>query len=195
MVKAPYIPTPPIYLEAPDILELLKTFQANLQELGDSTVAHFILLQQTQIDVEQQFDTKQGEWKPNRPYTVKKKERRSADMRIMHESKTKGTRLRDAYAAAGEASREEMTWLYPLDLKPYAKDLDKGVTESQFADKPDKHEDNSFDDSRLDREYASMFNINIGSFNDLFKKPRVQRPKKTNAQKRAEKPRKKRKRT
>src|SRR3954470_20414464 len=120
------IPVPPIYLECPDIEQMLRDFQTNINELEDSTRAHNLLLSQTQLDVYNQFDEKQDEWRPNRPYTKRKKERRGADMRIMHESKIQGERLRDEYAKTGQATRDEMTWYYPLSAKPYAKDLDKG---------------------------------------------------------------------
>lgn len=174
---------PNIILESPTLKTLMSDFRASLAELQNSTRAMSIVLEETQIDIDEQFDEKQGEWKQNAPFTIRKKERNNQDLRVMHESTQKGLRLRDAYKTAGVVVGAELTYFYPLN-KPYAKLLQKGGTIDSL---------DSADDKRLDEELGSIFGFNVGSITDLFKKARKPRRTLTNAERQAKAKKKKKK--
>jgi hypothetical protein len=89
------------------------------------------LLDAVRQDIDKQFDEKQGEWKPLRPYTIAKKEAMNADMRILHETKEgQGLRLRDAYAKSGYVDGDgRLIFTYPAE-KPYAIEHQEGKVDA-----------------------------------------------------------------
>jgi hypothetical protein len=98
-----------------------------------------VLLEAVRKDIDSQFDEKQGEWKPLKPYTIEKKQAMNADMRILHETKSgQGLRLRDAYAKAGFVDGNgRLAYSYPVE-KPYAIEHQEGRIDATIDRKPTK---------------------------------------------------------
>lgn len=135
-----------------------------------------VLLDYQRAMIDMQFDEKQGEWKPLRPYTINKKAQNDKDPRILHETlEGEGLRLRDAYKQAGHVTADGvMVWAYPEE-KPYAKELDKGGdTVDPRAYRGASAKNAAKYEADLDRAYNQMF----GYDDDIFGKPKVERPKK-----------------
>lgn len=115
-----------LQIESPTIEKWRQIIKTETSQLLDTTVEMQVLLAFTQADVEQQFDENQSKWKANARFTKNKKERNGKDLRIMHETKTKGKRLRDKYRQTGRVTEDgRMIYFYPPDKK-YAKLLQKG---------------------------------------------------------------------
>jgi hypothetical protein len=121
-------------MKSPLFEALLKEWKANKNAILDASTQLNYLLEETQIDVSNQFSQKQGEWKDLAEYTVKKKQAMKADKRILHQTKVgEGERLRDAYAKTGMVDNNRLIYHYPSS-KPYAIEHQEGAT----IEKPDK---------------------------------------------------------
>jgi hypothetical protein len=116
-------------IRSPTIKEWLRIISTRRRDLVNPSRQMWMLLQKTREDVDRQFDENQGSWTPLKPYTIEKKTAMEADMRILHETKVgEGLRLREAYMEAGSVDPYgKLTYAYP-DMKPYAKDLQMGVS-------------------------------------------------------------------
>lgn len=141
---------------SPTVDEWLRIIQQQRPQLINPKIEMTALLAAVRQDVDKQFDEKQSEWTPLASFTVEKKASAGSDPRILHESKTQGTRLRDAYANAGMVdSGGKLTFSYP-ESKPYAREHQEGV-----GGIPKKKMS-----SRLAREMKRLDD----EYNDIFKR-------------------------
>lgn len=163
---------------SPTVREWLEIIQAHRAELLNPRTQMLALLEGMRTDVDSQFDEFQSKWKPLRPYTIDKKTANDKDLRILHETpEGEGLRLREAYKKTGLVTEQGvLVWTYPAS-KPYAQELDKGgeIKISSIVSRGSNSKNIAKQESRLDKEYDRIFGTDS---DDIFKKPRAERPKK-----------------
>lgn len=116
------------FMFSPTINDWQKAILIAQNELLNPKEAMEAILDKVREDVDMQFDENQGRWTPLHPYTIERKTKLKADMRILHETRQgQGLRLRDAYKQTGYVTNNGvLVYTYPPE-KPYAKDHQMGV--------------------------------------------------------------------